>query len=76
MTDAAEAQAGIEFAKKFELIKSDESKRLRLQEVDLSDESSIAEALPRLHFPPALPMPHLHRSLCLADIALLLSQPV
>lgn len=47
VTDAAEAQAGIEFAKRFELIKGDESKRLRLQEVDLSDESSIAEALPR-----------------------------
>ena len=53
VTDAAEAQAGIEFAKKFELIKGDESKRLRLQEVDLSDESSIAEGLPRFHFPPS-----------------------
>lgn len=47
VSDAAEAQAGIEFAKRFELIKGDESKRLRLQEVDLSNESSIAEALPR-----------------------------
>ena len=45
--DAAEAQAGLDFAKRFEILKGDEIKRIRLQEVDLSDESSIAAALPR-----------------------------
>ena len=46
VTDAAEAQAAIKFAKRFEILKGDEAKRLRLQEVDLTSESSIAETVP------------------------------
>ena len=47
MSDIEEAQASLEFAKRFELIKGSETKNIRLQDVDLSDESAIAAALPR-----------------------------
>ena len=47
VTDLEEAQASLEFAKRFELIKGQETKNIKLQGVDLSDESAIASALPR-----------------------------
>ena len=47
VTDLQEAQASLEFAKRFELIKGQETKNIKLQGVDLSDESAIASALPR-----------------------------
>ena len=49
VSDVKEAQAGLDFAKRFEIIKGAETKNIRLQEVDLSDASSIAEALPRYY---------------------------
>ncbi len=47
VADVGEAQAGLDFAKRFEIIKGAEAKNIRLQAVDLSDESAIADALPR-----------------------------
>ncbi|KAL0019003.1 hypothetical protein WJX79_006320 [Trebouxia sp. C0005] len=47
VADVEEAQAGLDFAKRFEIIKSAEAKNIRLEAVDLSDESAIADALPR-----------------------------
>lgn len=47
MSDVEEAQAGLDFAKRFEIIKGSEVKNIRLQAVDLSDASAIADALPR-----------------------------
>lgn len=47
VADVEEAQAGLDFAKRFEIIKGSEVKNIRLQAVDLSDESAIADALPR-----------------------------
>ncbi len=47
VADVEEAQAGLDFAKRFEIIKGAEAKNIRLEAVDLSDESAIADALPR-----------------------------
>lgn len=47
MSDIEEAQAGLDFAKRFEIIKGSETKNIKLQAVDLSDESAITGALPR-----------------------------
>ena len=47
VSDVEEAQAGLDFAKRFEIIKGSEVKNIRLQAVDLSDASAIADALPR-----------------------------
>ena len=47
VSDIEQAQAGLDFAKRFEIIKGSETKNIRLQEVDLSDASAIAAALPR-----------------------------
>lgn len=50
MANVEEAQAGLDFAKRFEIIKGAEAKNIRLAAVDLSDESAIAAALPRCAF--------------------------
>ncbi|KAL3138363.1 hypothetical protein ABBQ32_006166 [Trebouxia sp. C0010 RCD-2024] len=47
VSDIKGARAGLDFAKRFEIIKGSETKNIRLQEVDLSDASAIAAALPR-----------------------------
>ncbi|KAL0030841.1 hypothetical protein WJX77_009090 [Trebouxia sp. C0004] len=47
VADVEQAQAGLNFAKRFEIIKGAEAKNIRLEAVDLSDESAIADALPR-----------------------------
>ncbi len=47
VADVEEAQAGLDFAKRFEIIKGAEAKNVKLEAVDLSDESAIAGALPR-----------------------------
>ena len=47
VSDIEQAQAGLDFAKRFEIIKGSETKNIRLREVDLSDASAIAAALPR-----------------------------
>lgn len=47
VSDIEEAQAGLDFAKRFEIIKGSETKNIKLQAVDLSDESAITSALPR-----------------------------
>ena len=52
MSDIEEAQAGLDFAKRFEIIKGSETKNIKLQAVDLSDESAITDALPR-YLPPS-----------------------
>lgn len=60
VADVEEAQAGLDFAKRFEIIKGAEAKNIRLEAVDLSDESAIADALPRYSFAAHLQM----HSLC------------
>ena len=53
MSDIEEAQAGLDFAKRFEIIKGSETKNIKLQAVDLSDASALADALPRYFHPVA-----------------------
>jgi hypothetical protein len=50
VADVEEAQAGLDFAKRFEIIKGAEAKNIKLEAVNLSDESAIADALPRYSF--------------------------
>lgn len=45
--DIEEAQGLLDFAKRFEIIRKDQSQKLSLAEVDFSDEDDIAASLPR-----------------------------
>ena len=45
--DIEDAQGLLDFAKRFALIRKEQSQKLNLTEVDLSDEDDIAASLPR-----------------------------
>ena len=47
MPDLEEAQAQLNFAKTYELIKKDNLSKLRLAEVDLGNEGSLASEMSR-----------------------------
>ena len=47
VADEERAQAAVDFAASVELLKKDEVQKLRLEEIDLADEESIAAALPK-----------------------------
>ena len=44
--DIEDAQGLLDFAKRFELIRKEQSQKLSLREVDFSDEDDIAASLP------------------------------